>query len=206
MAAKFIALAAILVLFCSLVVDAQPPWNGGIWKQKMVLFFNQYDLDLDGLHDLPDMTKLVAAFAPKGVAAQTLMNTTIYAMWAVLLNNQAKAAPGQPLNAQTLIACLSDEGLVGMTADVDEFAPVYFKVLDTENNGYLDSAEWSFYFTTAQKMPASIVGPSFTMFDTSGNNQIDSGEFYTGIKNYYTTSDPNNKYNTFLGPVDVNNN
>jgi hypothetical protein len=208
MAAKLFALAAILALYCSLAVDAQSqlPWNGGIWQQKMVLFFNQYDLNRNGLQDLDDENKLVAAFSTKPVASQTLARTTVVAMWKALYINQALAAPGKPRNAATLIACLNGILLVGMTADVTVFAPDYFLVLDTDTSGFLSSDEWSFYFTTAQNMSASIVGPSFTMFDTSGNNLIDSGEFKTGIMNYYTTSDPNNKYNTFLGPVDVTNN
>jgi hypothetical protein len=205
MAAKLIALAVILVLYCSVAVDALP-WNGGIWKQKMTLFFNQYDLNLNKVHDLEDMTKLVDAFAPKGIVAQGLMNITIYAMWTALYINKPVAAPLLPYNAQALIQCLSGVLLAGMTADVVVFSPDYFKVLDTDNNLYLDNAEWTFYFTTAQNMPASIVQPSFAMFDTDHDTKVILTEFNTGIMNYYTTSDPNNPYNTFLGPVDVTQN
>jgi len=199
MASK-ILLAATLALCCSVMVDAQQqPWDGLIWQKKIICFFNQYDINDDGLQDQADVDYMVNAYAPYGKGQQTAVAGLVNTMWKVLYAGKAL----DPHDVGDLEQSLETTGEIVMLTDVTTFVPAYFALLNTDatNNPNLTKDEWTFYFVTAQNMPSGVVSSAFTTFDLNTDNQVSPTEFYAGWKAYFTTSDPTNIYNNVLGQV-----
>jgi hypothetical protein len=200
MTSKLIVSLLVLGLYCS-AIDAQPgaPWNGPLWAQKVTHLFMGFDLDGNGLHDDLDVQKLADAYVSWGETKQDQVKATENAMWITLYKN---APPGAPLNATTLILCLSSLGQENMIKDVKTYAPMYFQVIDTSNDELLDITEYSFFFSIF-KLPSDVISAAFNTF-SNGGTTITQKQYTAGWQEYFTTSNPTDRFNSILAPLNYN--
>jgi hypothetical protein len=200
MAAKF-ALAMALALYCSVMAEAQP-WDGALWENKVTLFFNLYDLNDDGLHDQIDVTKLAAGYKNVNYVKPVQIVATLDLIWLKLYSNVLLAAPGQPLNDQSLIDCAEQLGYVNAVAEVTAAAPLFFLIWDTSCNGLVELSEYKF-FMNLLGLSSDVIEASFNELDTDHNGEVTILENTIGWDDYFSTSNPNDPYNILLGPIPV---
>jgi hypothetical protein len=188
----------VLGLYCS-TLDAQPGWDGPLWRQKVTHLFMGFDLNTNGLHDDDDVQRLSTAYASWGKTKQDQVTATENAMWNTLYMN---APPGAPLNASTLILCLSSLPEWNMIKDVKTYAPMYFQVIDTSNDNLLELTEYSFFFSIF-KLPQDVINAAFNTF-SNGGATITQDQYIAGWKEYFTTSVATDPFNSILGPLNYN--
>jgi len=200
MASKLIASLLMMVLYGSVMAYAQGGWDGPLWSQKVTLLFECFDLDQNQLHDSNDVALLAAAYATWGPISQALITTSETAMWVKLYAN---APPGSTLNVATLIQCLKSLGEGDMILDVLAYAPMYFVIIDTNNNGVIDATEYNFFFKILG-LPPNVITAAFNTFSNGGTG-ITPSQYVAGWQEYFTTSNPTDKFNSILGPLNYGN-
>jgi hypothetical protein len=200
LAAKF-GLALALALYCSVMAEAQP-WDGTLWENKVTLFFNLYDLNDDGLHDQIDVTKLAAGYKNVNYVKPVQIVATLNLIWLKLYANVLVAAPGKPLNDQSLIDCAKQLGYADAVAEVTVAAPLFFLIWDTNCNLLVELSEYQF-FMNLLGLSSDVIKASFNQLDTDHNGEVTIIENTIGWDDYFSTSDESDPYNILLGPIPV---
>lgn len=190
MATKLI-LVLLLGLYFSVGADAQ--FGNDLWQWKIGRLFYNYDVNQDQLQDTQDVNQLVSNFTQFGVAKQNEYLGLLTAMWTKLYSYNPLATR----NSANLISGLKAQGLASMQTNVAAFVPVYFNVIDTNDDLLIQINEYTFYFGLQVGLTNSINQAAFQIF--AAGQPINPTLFLNGWMDYFTTGNPNSQFNNLLG-------
>jgi hypothetical protein len=214
MAAKYFALAAILVLCCSLMADAQTtlptpappgpqPWNGPIWKAKVNNMFKLFDLNKNLVHDLNDIQLMAAGY--KGLL-KVVVAADVFVLFAkmypcAVLDINLPSLSISPLNSTVLQKCLADLGQAGAAAQITALCALFFPIFNINPiDLVMEQAEYTFFFSNLQ-LDAGVIAAAWPLFNPV-NGAITLAQFtYPWAWHFFYTSSPTDPFNQLLGPL-----
>jgi hypothetical protein len=201
MAAKFV-LALMLAMCCSAMAAAPQPWNGAVWQKKVTLFFTLYDMNKDGIQNQTDVNLLANGYQtnpPTFTSTAKVAQVTgiLTGTWFKLYINKPS---GATTNVKTLIKCVSDLGYADAVLSAAFCSPMFLMIYDTNSDGVIEKSEFQFFFNLLG-MSSSAITTSFNTLDTDKSGTVSSTENINGWVDFFSTSNPTDKYNILLGPL-----
>jgi len=171
------------------------------WLQKMRTYFDRIDFDKDGSITRKDFEGMAARFSEKLDAAKAqALTTNITAVWDKYLQT---VGGGDAIAKEPFIQAMKN--LVkdpASKATLEGPLPLFFRAVDTNNDGMIDQAEFANFFAILG-LDTAMAPATFQAIDLNADGQLSEEEFTSAGSEFFLSEDTSRPTKLFWGPLVV---
>jgi len=178
-------------------------------KRKLMKLFCMYDARNLGILKISDFERLAQQLAElrgwrPGTADYEKITSQYLFRWNRMRSEIKQALHVQNDGQVNLDEWLTYYGIVlndqNQEKELLALAEAVFNVVDLDETGHLDKAEWTELFR-AYNIPVIYVEETFARIDRNGDGVLSKEEVLSMIREFYYSDDPNAAGNYMFGPI-----
>jgi len=175
-------------------------WCGPFWERKICTWFARSDHDHDGVWTESDYDTMVDRYRDIGGASpakEAQIRTVLKKVWADYFAAESLL---HPITAKVYCESLAKLGREKLVGVVESFFPLYFDIIDTNEDGLIQKEEFEVFFKVFGMDPTTAA-EAFASIDTDGDGVLTRKAFVAASVEYFTTNNEDSKVNNFCGPL-----
>jgi Ca2+-binding EF-hand superfamily protein len=107
----------------------------------------------------------------------------------------------EPVTVQVYIRSMKEHSTEDFKELLDRFSTLFFDVMDSNNNGYIEKGDFRLFFSIVG-LDAAAADEAFKVIDTNGDGRLSREEFKTAYLDFWTSEDETSPNRFFFGPLD----
>jgi len=174
--------------------------HGQFWERKVLSFVKRFDMDHDGFLTIKDYELMADRYEQIGKPGPEKANS--FRKHAIEVGKSAlkEHANGEPLSYADYVAARKQQSKETLAQMVTKIASLYFDMLDTNKNGYIEKKEFEIMFQMLGIDPG-LSEKSFQMIDTNHDGRLSREEFTAAYVDFWTNEDEKSISQIFFGPL-----
>lgn len=169
------------------------------WLLKMRTYFKRIDFDGDGQITRADFEGMAKRFGDSGKLTADQAKSLAGNLTAVWDKHLVNVAKGKGIDRDTFIETMKTT--IKDTETIKGPLPFFFRAVDSNNDGFISSDEYSEFFGTlgldAKQAPAS-----FKAIDTNNDDLLSEDEFVAAGTQFFQSDDKECPTRFFWGTLD----
>lgn len=169
------------------------------WTQKMTTYFKRIDFDHDGSVTRADFEGMAKRFCEKLDAAKgKALTAQLLTICDTFLSGIGAGASIKEAEFVTSMKKLVEDP--GMKAKLEAPLPLFFHVIDTNNDGLISKEEYGVFFNILG-LADGLSDTAFIAIDTDKDGNLSEQEFVTAGSDFFLNKSGNHPSDIFWGPL-----